>query len=214
MALHDGDASQIDAGPSECNAIENLGCWPERCTFLHPSETDDQYVRICAPTGSLPEGAQCAVEPGEPDDCIARTLCFWGRCRPLCNAVYPCADGACGATITEENIGFEHVCYPGCDPLQPDCIDSHACYFHTGAPETGQPACFPAGLGQRGESCTWSDECETGLVCAGSTLAPFDTSADNGTCSAICDSAGDDCEANETCAAFEEASYGACVPAD
>ena len=208
------DGRPFDAGGAECNPVVSMGCNPgDKCTFLHPTEPDGQFVLSCAPDGDLAVGVECTIEPGEPDDCVGGSLCVWGRCQPLCGAIpqFVCQEGACGQVIgSYDPIS---VCYPSCDPLEPQCAEDYACYFHTAARETTQPACFPVGFGELGNSCTWSEECGAGLVCAGVASAPFETESESGECSPVCDPDADDCTGDTTCAEFEAAGFGACVPA-
>jgi hypothetical protein len=102
-----------------------------------------------------------------------------------------------GRGLTE--LHLFRVCYPAC--------------FHTGAPETDHAAWFPAGASLLGQPCTWSEECEPDLVCAGTAAAPFETLAASGACAAVCDPSGDDCGDETICAEHQGAGYGACAPA-
>lgn len=215
------DAAAPDAAPPDirdggdrCSALGNVGCLPpERCTFVHPASPDGEFVPRCAPAGSLEEGDACVAIPGEFDDCVATTLCFWGECRPLCNVAFLCESGACGAQITHPDLTYENVCYPACNPLQPDCMADFGCYFPQHFPDAipeDVAACLPAGTRAPGDPCSYSQQCKPGLVCILDAETPFDVG--DGVCVTVCDVAADDCDVGAACVAYQGRGYGACVP--
>lgn len=211
------DANYCDEG---CNPLAQTGCQAgEKCALFHPESEADEFdicdVR-CFADGSLPEGAECQVEPGQIDDCVAGTLCYWGHCQQLCTPTTHggCEQGACGARLPGLEWALMDVCYPPCDPLDPvDCGDGFGCYFHTDTYEHDPPACLPAGTAEAGQPCGWSEACAPELVCVGTAMAPFATDPDHpGHCAPVCDPTDDTCTAGQTCVRFQTTTFGACVP--
>ena len=139
-------------------------------------------------------GTHCsAVDPnpksvGEPctvkergiklDDCEEGAVCWNGVCTPQCtgNADAPmCPPGATCAAAISPNL---HICLPSCDPLQQDCaVMGEACY-----PVNNTFVCAvdaSGGSGTQGDSCSYINVCDPGLVCVWSPAC-------DGCCSALC----------------------------
>lgn len=118
------------------------------------------------------------------DTCAAGLMCWGapgGECLALCegNPAMPQCGEATSCSIS--NGGAVAVCLPSCDPLLEDCGEGQACYA-VGPAEFG---CAPEGGAAQGESCTFINDCGSGLLCAGGEVVAGCES--QGCCTAYCD---------------------------
>lgn len=207
----------------ECNPTfgPRGGCCAEgdRCSLRY--EGGSRPNTMCLVDGFIPEGDACTVGSGElgtrHDDCVGGTVCFDGRCSPVCalnldSCVGP--DSCVDVPHLFWDRGNVGVCMRACDPLAQNCAQNPEHAYGTGCYVdvfTAGTYCLAAGLGTEdgaavagGAACSAFAACEVGYGC----LLP-DSVADATTnvCAFLCDS---DSTGGPTCAEGPGADH-ACV---
>jgi hypothetical protein len=162
----------------------------------------------CAKSGKLAAGAAC--QGSQQSECAAGAVCVENynardafACAAYCNASDTTAPDFCGKACLGGYIYLDDnqtgdivggFCEPGtggsCDPLASNCPQGQGCY-------SWQPArCLGAGKLAKGAVCQYSNECEPGLACIGTTAenhcTPYcDMEATSGdqACSTLCPNA-------------------------
>jgi hypothetical protein len=186
MMAMDMAVPNIDAGPSECNPLDNSGCPSgEKCTI----GTDNGAPReICFPIASapVPEGGVCmSVTMGMRvgDDCAAGFSCvvYLGegpRCRRPCFFRRDCPSGSGCVVPTVSNTiettdggdsAFLRACHgdDGCDPVAQDkCTSGKSCYLSTFDDVGRLGVCLtPLSTKMSGAACTSIPDCAPGFRC-------------------------------------------------
>jgi hypothetical protein len=135
-----------------------------KCAFLDGGRT-------CILDGTLTEGQSCA---GAPVGCKRGLACTFlssdggSTCARFCRVDSDCGSPQkCYVTLVLPDTNERPlVCADPpmtCDPLQQDCVNpTEGCY-----PGSSGPGCFPAGMLQLGQSCTYSNDCAKGTACSG-----------------------------------------------
>jgi len=199
-------SSMCPAG--DCDLVSNDGCEAgEGCYFAAAAAGEDP-APLCAPAGSLAEGASCS----NANDCQEGFICLGdpGVCRRICCGD---SDADCDPTATGQLCLINIVDDAGdptgvgacqlpddCDPVaQTGCEGSEAC-FPSGE---GAFSCTDPGPGTQGSDCS-SEQCAAGFLCI---------DQDGGTCAQLCDTADPTCDADGTScgglAGYED--IGVCV---
>lgn len=88
----DGDAL-LQCGDT-CNPEANAGCYPNsRCGTI---VRDSPCLIDCVPLGTTPVGSACVRAADGTDDCVEKSACVDGLCRPFCDEIYVgCDAGTC-----------------------------------------------------------------------------------------------------------------------
>lgn len=173
------DASAPDAaGPVTCDALQpRAGCGAGgRCAWVGLENGTGRGQ--CAPNGVVATGGACQVRTGEPDDCVAGSVCISGECKAVCtfgSGATACASGfACtrytGLFANEDQEPAGGACNPLCDPLTQlqgtgqACPPGQGCYLLTNSTTT-VGVCAGAGsvnVGQTLSAAVFVNSCVPG----------------------------------------------------
>jgi hypothetical protein len=190
--------ASTNAGPlaASCDPLAQTGCADsEKCTYARVSSRP-----LCQPTGIVPVGSDCSVDPSGRDDCERGSMCTataladsdpyaavpHAVCRAYCDVDDDCfAPGSgsprCEIVATDRRAG---LCVNACAPFSADCAPMGTCAgkrLDTDG-RTEFMVCHFAGAVTAGSMCAIEDECGPDLICEGT--VPFRTI---GTCKQLCD---------------------------
>ncbi len=186
----DGEMGECSIWEQDCAEGDKCVPWSEMADLI----PDD--IRCCpaVENGGL-HGEACTVEGyfgSCIDDCAPGHLCLdidgdgAGVCQKFCTgeASNPICELDESCLIYFAGVPF---CFPQCDPLVQDCIDSEGCYPDADAAGGTGFICLPTiGGGKLGDVCWLLSTCEPGLLCVSPDFLP-DCPDFAGCCSSICD---------------------------
>lgn len=145
---------------------------------------------FCTKAGSLQSGQPCLGNL--PAECMAGAACVEDLdasdafvCVDYCDAEDAASPKACLSfcpdgnyvSLTSSQTGEKPSAYclphsgPICDPLAPQCPTGQGCYASS---------CYPAGAQNKGQTCQYANDCQSGLTCVFDSTGSF-------TCQAYCD---------------------------
>lgn len=148
-----------------CDPVAQCGCNSgQNCDFISLNGNT-----ACIQSGSVATYGACTTST----QCQPGNSCVGGLCRPFCESESDCPGP--GRTCDQVVAGSEqdpipgfHVCSAHCDPMNPvgTCGTGATCLAFGG---TDRTECFVAGPTAVGGACAGNlpDECEPGLICAG-----------------------------------------------
>jgi hypothetical protein len=184
----EGDDMWLDVcDPFAQNCPEGEKCVP------YSSDGGNWNANKCVPImGEQMPGEPCvyggAVEA--TDDCDATSMCWYlmdvegqlvGECVPFCMGTIDAPECPEGSFCPISDDGVLNICLPKCDPVAQDCDEGFECDW------TGTNfACVITGEDiPVGESCSFVNDCASGLLCAAGEYLP----ACDGVscCTAFCD---------------------------
>lgn len=163
------------------------------------SGNDIPIGQPCSYAFSCVSGAICAMNPGEPGQCIP--VCAPGGCGLMEHCTQQpgdCQEGLACAPIGSSNTWADFVCLPQCRGDVALCDDGSVCIDTELTTGEVDHACLPGGATPVGGACTSNGECVRGSLCLFEETIP-------GTCSRVCDE-DQDCPDGERCAT------GFCTP--
>ena len=183
----DGGMVMADGGsPGNCSTpadlVGNAGCPGQTCTII-----DAQNNLGCGPIGTNAAYADCANQQG----CAAKTFCAGPpggavSCMPFCdlNTGTGCpGTGICSYRFTTAAGDVGLCALPSsCDLLNNGCPSGQACYLASAA---GAVLCTTEGTVQLDASCAYTNDCKSGLICAGNPGACKQLCRTNNDCAAI-----------------------------
>lgn len=197
MSVDAPTESPIDSLASSCNIFLQIGCNEGyKCTLIDGE-------RACTIDGTIPLGNVCN---SDDDQCTHGGLCIEGTCLAFCepNAgpSAGCQHGLCVPSST-------FTCSIECNPLAPACSSPAECYLPL-VKGTDTPGCLLPGALPIGSTCSYPNDCASGLTCAGDTIDTLGYAS----CRRRCLVASNDCTGGELCSERTVGDgYGVCLPA-
>ncbi len=192
------DACKRTAPSHTCGLVPQCGC-----TLAETCDVEDSSGNVgCVTAGKALMGAPCVATAG----CAIGLSCVFGTCHAFCdNPGHACTapkSGGCvqvqGGTPATAVPNFS-VCRVACD-----LRDVSACGGTTAAgtgvcqvDDNGLTDCASGGTRTAGQSCTPTDECGPGLVCA------LTGTATTGACKKWCRVGKTDCGGTTVCSGFQ-----------
>lgn len=210
-AVTPDDGCERAAPSDECGVVPQCGCAPTHTCDV----VDSEGAVRCVLAGNAPMGHPCTATAG----CALGLTCIFGTCHAFCDdPSTACAQPGAGACVHVEAQGGAPVpnfavCRVACD-LQ----DAESCGGTTNAgvgacfvDDKGGTDCREGGTRTAGQTCSATDKCGPGLVCA--------TSGSSSVCRRWCrvDQLPSDCGAAQACTGFSSevkvgsVVYGVCL---
>ena len=200
-ASNDLQASLATSLSMECDAYLQDCPEGQKCAPIIDDGGSAWNANKCVPVTGMDQ----PDEPGEPchtddiasgiDSCIEGAMCWNvdmdgnGTCVAQCTGTPDapsCDPGKYGPLpCTIANDGVLNLCIPDCNPLGDDCAANEMCATYnesfTCAPDAS------ADEGQAFDDCAFINQCDTGLMCVQSGLAPECNPGSEGCCMPFCD---------------------------
>jgi hypothetical protein len=155
-----------------------VGCLPEPSPALGPGETCSFTASGDVFRSACRGGTVCLPRYGG-DHLECTTLCRNGQ-QAMCTGDYTSADGGvlngiCVASISDDVLQLP-VCYrpDECDPRCRDCTRSLSCILLDDGVNHAY-VCAEPGSQAKGDSCTYTYQCDRGLYCDTSSCATYCT---------------------------------------